>query len=75
MECDVPEAMIEYQADKMRARITSMRIQAQGINLRGLPEHDGHARWTSMREQAKEGAGRSVRTNLALEAVANAEEL
>ncbi len=71
MECDVPEAMIEYQADKM-VEDYSMRIQAQGIKFEDYLNMMGTT-LDQVREQAKDGAGRSVRTNLALEAVANAE--
>ena len=71
MECDVPEAMIEYQADKM-VEDYSMRIQAQGFKFEDYLNMMGTT-LDQMRKQAKEGAGRSVRTNLALEAVAEAE--
>ena len=73
LECEVPEAMIDYRADKMVEDYAS-RIQSQGfpfdqyLSMMGMtPE--------MFREQAKVSAARSVRTGLALEAVAEAEQI
>lgn len=71
MECDVPDAMIDYQADQMLEDY-ARRVQSQGfrfedyLNMMGMTLDD-------MRAQFKDRAGRNVRMNLALEAVANAE--
>ena len=73
MEVEIPEAMVEYQADKMLEDY-SMRIQSQGIkfedylSMMGLSIND-------MRQQAMEGARKQVQTDLALEAVVAAEKL
>ena len=73
MEVEIPEAMVEYQADKMLEDY-SMRIQGQGIkfedylSMMGLSMND-------MKQQAMEGARRQVQTDLALEAVVAAEQL
>ena len=73
LECEVPEAMIGYRADKMVEDYAN-RIQSQGfpfeqyLSMMGMtPE--------MFREQAKVSAARSVRTGLALEAVAEAEKI
>ena len=73
LECEVPEAMIDYRADKMVEDYAN-RIQSQGfpfdqyLSMMGMtPE--------MFREQAKVSAARSVRTGLALEAVAEAEQI
>ena len=71
MECDVPEAMIEYQADQM-VQDYANRVQSQGFRFEDYLNMMGTT-LDQMREQAKESAGRQVRQNLALEAVADAE--
>lgn len=73
MECDVPEAMIDYQADK-QVEDYAMRLQNQGLRLEDYLNMMGMT-LESLRAQAKESAARDVRTNLALEAVAEAEHL
>ena len=71
LECEVPEAMIDYQADQM-VQDYANRMRGQGfgfedyLNMMGMTLED-------LRAQAKESASRSVRMNLALEAVADAE--
>ncbi len=71
MECEVPEAMVDYQADRM-VQDQANQIQRYGMELETYLEMMG-MNLETFRAQAKESAGRSVRTNLALEAVANAE--
>jgi len=71
--CEVPEAMVEYRADKMMEDYAN-RIQSQGISF------DQYLAMMGMtpeifREQAKVSAVRSIRTGLALEAVAAAENI
>ena len=71
MECDVPEAMIDYQADQL-VQDYANRVQGSGFRFEDYLNMMGTT-MDQMRAQAKESAGRQVRQNLALEAVANAE--
>ena len=73
LECDVPEAMIDYQADKMLDDYAN-RIQSQGIGFEDYLRMMGMT-MDDMRAQSKTAADRSVRSDLALEAVAAAEGL
>lgn len=71
LECEVPQAMVDFRADKMMEDY-ALRIQSQGMSfedylkMMGLTVED-------MRAQAKPAAERAVRRTLALEAVAAAE--
>lgn len=71
LECEVPQAMVDFRADKMMEDY-ALRIQSQGMSfedylkMMGLTVED-------MRAQAKPAAERAVRRMLALEAVATAE--
>ena len=71
LECEVPQAMVDFRADKMMEDY-ALRIQSQGMSfedylkMMGLTVED-------MRAQAKPAAERAVRRMLALEAVAAAE--
>ena len=71
--CEVPEAMVEYRADKMVEDYAN-RIQSQGIPFEQYLAMMGMAP-ELFREQAKISAARSVRISLALEAVAAAENI
>lgn len=71
LECDVPEAMIDYQADKMLDDYAN-RIQSQGIGFEDYLRMMGMT-VDDMRAQSKTAAARTVRSDLALEAVAAAE--
>ena len=71
LECDVPQAMIDYQADKMLDDYAN-RIQSQGIKFEDYLRMMGMS-VDDMREQSKTAAARTVRSDLALEAVAAAE--
>lgn len=73
MEAEIPDAMIQYQADKMLEDY-AMRIQGQGIKFEDYLGMMGMT-MDDMRLQAMEGARRQVQTDLALEAVAEAEKL
>lgn len=73
LECDVPEAMIDYQADKMLDDYAN-RIQSQGIGFEDYLRMMGMT-MDDMRAQSKTAAARTVRSDLALEAVAAAEGL
>ena len=71
LECDVPQAMIDYQADKMLDDYAN-RVQSQGIKFEDYLRMMGMS-MDDMREQSKTAAARTVRSDLALEAVAAAE--
>ena len=69
--CDVPEAMVEYRADKM-VEEQAMRMQQNGLNFQDYLKYMGLS-MDDVRAQAKTAADRAVRTALALDAVAKAE--
>ena len=71
LECDVPQAMIDYRADKMLEDYAN-RIQSQGIKFEDYLRMMGMT-MDDMRAQSKTAAERNVRSDLALEAVAAAE--
>lgn len=71
LECDVPQAMIDYRADKMLEDYAN-RIQGQGIGFEDYLRMMGLS-MDDMRAQSKTAAERNVRSDLALEAVAAAE--
>jgi len=71
LECDVPQAMIDYRADKMLEDYAN-RIQSQGIGFEDYLRMMGMT-MDDMRAQSKTAAERNVRSDLALEAVADAE--
>ena len=71
LECDVPQAMIDYRADKMLEDYAN-RIQGQGISFENYLQMMGMT-LDELRAQSKTAAERNVRSDLALEAVAAAE--
>ena len=71
LECDVPQAMIDYRADKMLEDYAN-RIQGQGIGFENYLQMMGMT-LDELRAQSKTAAERNVRSDLALEAVAAAE--
>ena len=71
LECDVPQAMVDYRADKMLEDYAN-RIQSQGIGFEDYLRMMGLT-MDDMRAQSKTAADRNVRSDLALEAVAAAE--
>ncbi len=71
LECDVPDAMVDYRAEKLLEDYAG-RIESQGIKFDQYLQMMGMTMDT-MRAQAKAAAGRAVRRELALEAVAAAE--
>ena len=73
LECDVPEAMVDYRADKMLEDYAN-RIQSQGIGFEDYLRMMGMS-MDDMRAQSKTAADRAVRSDLALEAVAAAESI
>ena len=71
LECEVPQAMVDYRADKMLEDYAN-RIQSQGIGFEDYLRMMGLS-MDDMRAQSKTAADRAVRSDLALEAVAAAE--
>ena len=69
--CEVPEAMVEYRADKMVEDYAN-RIQGSGIGFEQYLAMMGMS-VELFREQAKVSAVRNIRIGLALDAVAAAE--
>ncbi|MFT4416515.1 trigger factor [Fredinandcohnia humi] len=72
-EIDVPEAMVNTELDRM-VREFEQRLQMQGMNLDLYFQFSGQDE-KALREQMKEDAGKRVRINLTLEAIANAENI
>ena len=68
LECDVPQAMIDHRADKMLEDYAN-RIQGQGIGFENYLQMMGMT-LDELRAQSKTAAERNVRSDLALEAVA-----
>ena len=73
LECEVPEAMVDYRADKMLEDYAN-RIQSQGIGFENYLQMMGMT-VDDMRAQSKTAAERAVRSDLALEAIAAAEHI
>lgn len=73
LECEVPQAMVDYRADKMLDDYAN-RIQSQGIGFEDYLRMMGMT-LDDMRAQSKTAADRAVRSDLALEAVAAAENI
>jgi len=71
LECDVPQAMIDYRANKMIEDMAN-RLQGSGLTLEQYLGMMG-MNMDLMRAQAQVSASQEVRTGLALEAVAAAE--
>lgn len=71
LECDVPEAMVDYRAEKMLEDYAN-RVQSQGIGFEDYLRMMGMS-MDDLRAQSKTAAERNVRSDLALEAVAAAE--
>ncbi|WP_449537161.1 trigger factor [Ferdinandcohnia sp. Marseille-Q9671] len=72
-EIDIPEAMVNTELDRM-VREFEQRLQMQGMNLDLYFQFSGQDE-NALREQMKEDAGKRVRINLTLEAIANAENI
>jgi len=72
-EIDIPEVMIESEQDRMLSEF-EQRIQQQGMTLEMYAQFSGQDE-ADLKEQMKEDAGKRVRTNLVLEAIAIEEEL
>lgn len=72
-EVDIPEAMIETELDRMMQEF-EQRLQMQGMNLEMYTQFSGQDE-DQLKEQMKEDAGKRVKTNLTLEAIAEAENV
>ncbi|MEH7387498.1 trigger factor [Bacillus sp. JJ1521] len=72
-EIDIPEAMVDTELDRM-LREFEQRLQMQGMNLELYFQFSGQDE-NALREQMKEDAGKRVRVNLTLEAIAKAENI
>ena len=73
LECDVPEAMVDYRADRMMDDYAA-RLQNSGIPMDDYLRIMGISR-EDLQAQAKTSTQRAVRSELALEAVAKAEKI
>lgn len=71
LECEVPQAMVDYRGDKMLEDYAN-RIQSQGVGFEDYLRMVGLT-LDDMKAQSKTAAERAVRSDLALEAVAAAE--
>ncbi|GAA5416263.1 trigger factor [Paraliobacillus ryukyuensis] len=72
-EVDIPEAMVDSELDRM-IREFEQRLQMQGMTMDMYYQFSGQDE-NALKEQMKEDAGKRVKTNLVLEAIANVEEL
>lgn len=71
LECDVPQAMVDYRANKMLEDY-ARRLEGSGIPFDNYLQMMGMTR-EQMLEQAKAGALREIKAGLALDAVVTAE--
>ncbi|MEW9500590.1 trigger factor [Jeotgalibacillus marinus] len=72
-EIDVPEAMVTTEVDRMLQEF-EQRLSSQGMNLELYFQFSGQDE-AALRGQMKEDAGKRVRTNLTLEAIAEVENI
>ncbi|MGM0830434.1 MAG: trigger factor [Bacillota bacterium] len=72
-EVEIPEVMVTAEVDRMMQEF-EQRLQMQGMNLDLYFQFSGQTE-EDLRGQMKEDAGKRVRTNLTLEAIAAAENL
>lgn len=72
-EVDLPEVMITNEVNRMLQEF-EQRLQMQGMNMELYFQFSGQDE-NALREQMKEEAEKRVRVNLALEAIAKAENL
>ncbi|KGA98099.1 trigger factor [Alkalihalobacillus alcalophilus ATCC 27647 = CGMCC 1.3604] len=70
---DVPEEMVATEVDRMVQEF-EQRLQTQGLNLELYAQFSGQDE-AALREQFQVDAGKRVRVNLTLEAIANAEAI
>ncbi|OZM57890.1 trigger factor [Lottiidibacillus patelloidae] len=72
-EVDIPEAMVNTEIDRMMQEF-EQRLQMQGMNKEMYFQFSGQDE-DALRTQMKDDAGKRVRTNLTLEAIAAAENI
>ncbi|GHH97215.1 trigger factor [Neobacillus kokaensis] len=72
-EVEIPEVMIENEVNRMMQEF-EQRLQMQGMNLELYFQFSGQDE-KALREQMKEEAGKRVKINLTLEAIAKAENI
>ncbi|TMU85737.1 trigger factor [Bacillus sp. BHET2] len=72
-EVEIPEVMVKAEVDRMMQEF-EQRLQMQGMNLELYFQFSGQTE-EDLRAQMTEDAGKRVRTNLTLEAIAAAENL
>ncbi|MBM7578864.1 trigger factor [Jeotgalibacillus terrae] len=72
-EIDIPESMVNTEVDRMMQEF-EQRLSAQGMNLDLYFQFSGQDEET-LRGQMQEDAAKRVRTNLVLEAIADAENI
>ncbi|MGX4283937.1 trigger factor [Bacillus sp. JK106] len=72
-EADVPQAMVDTELDRMLKEF-EQRLQMQGMNLELYTQFSGQDE-NALKEQMKEDAAKRVKSNLTLEAIAQAENL
>jgi trigger factor len=72
-EMEIPDAMVDTEVDRMMQEF-EQRLQMQGMNLELYFQFSGQKE-EDLRGQMKEDAAKRVRTNLTLEAIAEAENL
>lgn len=73
MEVEIPDAMVDYEADKM-VNNYAQRVTSQGIPFDQYLAMMGMT-MEQMKEQAKEGALKQVQSDLALSAIVEAEKI
>ncbi len=72
-EIDLPSAMVDAEVDRMLQEF-EQRLQQQGMNLEMYYQFSGQDE-KALREQMQEDGEKRVRTNLTLEAIADAEKV
>lgn len=72
-EIDLPSAMVDAEVDRMLQEF-EQRLQQQGMNLEMYYQFSGQDE-KALREQMQEDGEKRVRTNLTLEAIADAENI
>ena len=73
MECEIPDAMIDYEADRMMDDYRN-RVESQGIKFEDYAQMMG-ANMDQLRKDAQAAATKQVSNELALMAVAEAENI
>ncbi|MFC4388328.1 trigger factor [Gracilibacillus marinus] len=73
VEVDIPDAMVQSELDRMLQEF-EQRLQMQGMTLDMYFQFSGQDE-DALKEQMKEDAAKRVKTNLTLEAIANAENI